>query len=69
MYLFQNECKKAINYYQKSVEITDKYKYFGLSQDSYKKISDCYESLNDDKNALIYFKKHSSLKDTGTAHD
>lgn len=68
MYLFQNECKKAINYYQKSVEITDKYKYFGLSQDSYKKISDCYESLNDDKNygrslkTILYNKKEKAIK-------
>ena len=48
----KDDCKKAIDFYKNSLEITDKYKYVGLSQDSYKKISECYESLNDYKNAL-----------------
>lgn len=62
--LTKNDFKKAINFYQKSTEITDKHKYIGLSQDTYRKISECYEALNDYQNALLNFKKFSALKDS-----
>lgn len=64
MHLMQKDFKKAIGFYQKSTEITDKHKYLGLSQDSYRKISECYENLGDHQNALQNFKKFSALKDS-----
>lgn len=64
MHLMQKDFKKAIGFYQKSTEITDKHKYLGLSQDSYRKISECYENLGDHQNALQNFKKFAALKDS-----
>lgn len=64
MHLMQKDFKKAIGFYQKSTELTDKHKYLGLSQDSYRKISECYENLGDHQNALQNFKKFSALKDS-----
>ena len=64
LHLMQKDFKKAIGFYQKSTEITDKHKYLGLSQDSYRKISECYENLGDHQNALQNFKKFSVLKDS-----
>lgn len=64
LHLMQKDFKKAIGYYQKSTEITDKHKYLGLSQDSYRKISECYENLGEHQNALQNFKKFSELKDS-----
>ncbi len=64
LHLMQKDFKKAIGFYQKSTEITDKHKYLGLSQDSYRKISECYENLGDHQNALQNFKKFSALKDS-----
>ena len=64
LHLMQKDFKKAIGFYQKSTKITDKHKYLGLSQDSYRKISECYENLGDHQNALQNFKKFSALKDS-----
>ena len=64
LHLMQKDFKKAIGFYQKSTEITDKHKYLGLSQDSYRKISECYENLGEYQNALQNFKKFSALKDS-----
>lgn len=64
LHLMQKDFKKAIGFYQKSTEITDKHKYLGLSQDSYRKISECYENLGEHQNALQNFKKFSELKDS-----
>ena len=64
MHLMQKDFKKAIGFYQKSTKITDKHKYLGLSQDSYRKISECYENFGDHRNALQNFKKFSVLKDS-----
>ena len=64
LHLMQKDFKKAIGFYQKSTEITDKHKYLGLSQDSYHKISECYENLGEHQNALQNFKKFSELKDS-----
>ena len=64
LHLMQKDFKKAIGFYQKSTEITDKHKYLGLSQDSYRKISECYENFGDHQNALQNFKKFSVLKDS-----
>lgn len=64
LHLMQKDFKKAIGFYQKSTEITDKHKYLGLSQDSYRKISECYENLGEHQNALQNFKKFSALKDS-----
>ena len=64
MHLMQKDFKKAIGFYQKSTKITDKHEYLGLSQDSYRKISECYENLGDHQNALQNFKKFSVLKDS-----
>ena len=64
MHLMQKDFKKAIGFYQKSTEITDKHKYLGLSQDSYRKISECFENLGEHQNALQNFKKFSALKDS-----
>ncbi len=64
LHLMQKDFKKAIGFYQKSTEITDKHKYLGLSQDSYHKISECYENLGEHQNALQNFKKFSALKDS-----
>ena len=64
LHLVQKDFKKAIGFYQKSTEITDKHKYLGLSQDSYHKISECYENLGEHQNALQNFKKFSALKDS-----
>jgi tetratricopeptide (TPR) repeat protein len=57
LHLMQKDFKKAIGFYQKSTKITDKHKYLGLSQDSYRKISECYENLGEHQNALQNFKK------------
>jgi len=64
LHLMQKDFKKAIGFYQKSTEITDKHKYLGLSQDSYRKISECYENLGEHQNALQNFKKFAALKDS-----
>lgn len=64
MNLMQKDFKKAIGFYQKSTKITDKHKYLGLSQDSYHKISECYENLGEHQNALQNFKKFAALKDS-----
>ena len=64
MHLMQKDFKKAIGFYQKSTKITDKHKYLGLSQDSYRKISECYENFGDHRNALQNFKKFAALKDS-----
>ena len=64
LHLMQKDFKKAIGFYQKSTEITDKHKYLGLSQDSYRKISECYENFGDHRNALQNFKKFAALKDS-----
>lgn len=64
LHLMQKDFKIAIGFYQKSTEITDKHKYLGLSQDSYRKISECYENLGEHQNALQNFKKFSALKDS-----
>lgn len=64
LHLIQKDFKKAIGFYQKSTEITDKHKYLGLSQDSYRKISECFENLGEHQNALQNFKKFSALKDS-----
>ena len=64
VYFTKNDFKKAINFYQKTTDITDKHKYLGLSQDTYRKISECYEVLGDKENALLNFKKFSALKDS-----
>ena len=64
LHLMQKDFKKAIGFYQKSTKITDKHKYLGLSQDSYHKISECYENLGEHQNALQNFKKFSALKDS-----
>ena len=64
LHLMQKDFKKAIGFYQKSTEITDKHKYLGLSQDSYRKISECFENLGEHQNALQNFKKFSALKDS-----
>ena len=64
LHLMQKDFKKAIGFYQKSTKITDKHKYLGLSQDSYRKISECYENLGEHQNALQNFKKFSALKDS-----
>jgi len=64
LHLMQKDFKKAIGFYQKSTEITDKHKYLGLSQDSYRKISECYENLGEHQKALQNFKKFSALKDS-----
>ena len=64
VYFTKNDFKKAINFYQKTTDITDKHKYLGLSQDTYRKISECYEALDDKENALLNFKKFSALKDS-----
>jgi signal transduction histidine kinase/Tfp pilus assembly protein PilF len=64
LHLMQKDFKKAIGFYQKSTEITDKHKYLGLSQDSYRKISECFENLGEHQNALQNFKKFSELKDS-----
>lgn len=64
VYFTKNDFKKAINFYQKTTDITDKHKYLGLSQDTYRKISECYEALGDKENALLNFKKFSALKDS-----
>ena len=64
LHLMQKDFKKAIGFYQKSTEITDKHKYLGLSQDSYHKISECYENLGEHQNALQNFKKFAALKDS-----
>lgn len=60
----KNDFKKAIGFYEKSTEITDKHKYIGLSQDTYRKISECYEFLGNHQKALFNFKKFSALKDS-----
>ena len=64
MHLMQKDFKKAIGFYQKSTKITDKHEYLGLSQDSYRKISECYENFGDHRNALQNFKKFAALKDS-----
>lgn len=64
LHLMQKDFKKAIGFYQESTEITDKHKYLGLSQDSYRKISECFENLGEHQNALQNFKKFSALKDS-----
>lgn len=64
LHLMQKDFKKAIGFYQKSTKITDKHKYLGLSQDSYRKISECFENLGEHQNALQNFKKFSALKDS-----
>ena len=64
LHLMQKDFKIAIGFYQKSTEITDKHKYLGLSQDSYRKISECYENLGEHQKALQNFKKFSALKDS-----
>lgn len=64
LHLMKKDFKKAIGFYQKSTEITDKHKYLGLSQDSYRKISECYENLGEHQKALQNFKKFSALKDS-----
>lgn len=64
LHLMQKDFKKAIGFYQKSREITDKHKYLGLSQDSYRKISECFENLGEHQKALQNFKKFSALKDS-----
>lgn len=64
VYFTKNDFKKAISFYQKTTDITDKHKYLGLSQDTYRKISECYEVLGDKENALLNFKKFSALKDS-----
>jgi len=64
VYFTKNDFKKAIVFYQKTTDITDKHKYLGLSQDTYRKISECYEALGDKENALQNFKKFSALKDS-----
>ena len=68
VYFTKNDFKKAINFYQKTTDITDKHKYLGLSQDTYRKISECYEALGDKENALLNFKKFSALKDLSLIH-
>ena len=69
VYLIKNDFKKAIGFYQKTTEITDEHKYLGLSQDTYRKISECYEALGDYQNALLNFKKFSSIKDSLINHE
>ena len=69
VYLIKNDFKKAIGFYQKTTEITDEHKYLGLSQDTYRKISECYEALGDHQNALLNFKKFSSIKDSLINHE
>lgn len=64
LHLMQKDFKIAIGFYQKSTKITDKHKYLGLSQDSYRKISECYENLGEHQNALQNFKKFSAVKDS-----
>ena len=64
MFTAQNESQQAIDWYQKSLKIALRYKYTDLIQYGYKMLSENYELMQNEKEALYHFKKYTQYKDS-----
>jgi signal transduction histidine kinase len=64
LYFEQKKYNDAVNYYQKTLENASRYRYTDLMCYSYKKLSECYELLNNTNLAFTNFKKYTQYKDS-----
>ena len=62
--LAQNKYSEAIIWYEKAVEKSLKFGYIDITQYSFKKISQCYENLNNKEKAFLNYKKFVQYKDS-----
>lgn len=64
MFTAQNQPQQAIIWFNKSLKMALHYKYTDLIQYSHKMLSENYELLQNEKEALYHFKKYTQYKDS-----
>ncbi|MBK8807610.1 MAG: tetratricopeptide repeat protein [Bacteroidales bacterium] len=63
-YMENKQNEKAIEFLLRSVFYAEKVKLKSVTQNAYQALATIYESKNDYKNSLLYFKKHTALRDS-----